>query len=147
MTAALTIRVATPNDAARLAELSTQLGYPATSENILGRLGQILGDREHAVFVAEARERAYVVAWVHVLVTHVLEEDSQAEIAGLVVDEAWRGRGAGRLLMERAEQWAREQGCRAVRLRSNVIRAEAHAFYEKLGYQVIKSQKVFRKTL
>jgi hypothetical protein len=32
-------------------------------------------------------------------------------------------------------------------LRSNVIREKAHAFYEKLGYRLIKTQKCFRKGL
>lgn len=143
-----TIRPATPQDAARLAELSTQLGYPATSKDILGRLDRIFGSGEHAVYVAEAREpETRIAGWVHVFVSRLLEEDSQAEIGGLVVDEAWRGRGVGALLMACAERWAREQGSTTVRVRSNVIREEAHAFYEKLGYSVVKSQKVFRKTL
>jgi hypothetical protein len=32
-------------------------------------------------------------------------------------------------------------------LRSNIVRAAAHAFYGKLGYQNIKTQKTFRKVL
>ena len=52
-----------------------------------------------------------------------------------------------RRLMEEAEQWARDKGCRSVRLRSNVVRAEAHAFYERLGYSVFKTQKNYRKML
>jgi len=55
------------------------------------------------------------------------------------------GTSVGRLLMQQAEQWAREQGYSEVILRSNVIRARAHKFYESLGYTPIKSQKVFRK--
>lgn len=143
-----TIRPATPRDAPRLAELSTELGYPATLKDILGRLDRILDSREHAIYVAEAREAEVQIAgWVHIFISCLLEEDAQAEIGGLVVGEAWRGRGVGALLMAYAERWAQEQGCTTMRVRSNVIREEAHAFYEKLGYAVIKSQKVFRKTL
>ena len=43
--------------------------------------------------------------------------------------------------------WAREMGCRAVSLRSNVVRDGAHAFYEKAGYRRIKTQHVFQKEL
>jgi hypothetical protein len=32
-------------------------------------------------------------------------------------------------------------------VRSNVLRIAAHNFYEKTGYAVTKSQKVFRKEL
>ena len=55
--------------------------------------------------------------------------------------------GIGKLLMERAEMWAREHGCKIVSLRSNVIRERAHAFYERLGYKHVKTQKSFRKVL
>jgi hypothetical protein len=32
-------------------------------------------------------------------------------------------------------------------LRSNVLRVEAHAFYEHLGYRNVKKQNAFRKEL
>jgi GNAT superfamily N-acetyltransferase len=50
-------------------------------------------------------------------------------------------------LLARAERWAREKGCRAIGLRSNVIRDRAHAFYERHGYKHVKTQKSFRKDL
>ncbi len=144
--AAMKIRLAGLHDAPRIAELCGQLGYPATPEQVVQRLRRLEGDNEHAIYVAETPE-AGVVGWLHVCVCRTLEVDAQAEVSGLVVNEHYRGCGIGRLLMQRAEQWAREKGCWAVRLRSNVIRAGAHAFYEKLGYDTIKTQKVFRKVL
>ena len=67
------------------------------------------------------------------------------EISGLVVDEQVRSQGIGEKLLDRAEQWAREKGCRTVGLRCNVIRDRAHAFYQRHGYQHTKTQKSFRK--
>ncbi len=100
---------------------------------------------EHAIFVAESS--GTIVGWLHVLVAHSLLTDTAAEIAGLVIDERCRSCGIGQLLMEQAEQWARNRGCRSVRLRSNVVRSRAHAFYERLGYRVLKTQKAFCKDL
>ncbi len=85
--------------------------------------------------------------WVHAHVSHLVERDPEAQIGGLVVDEACRGGGTGRLLMERAEQWARDRGLKSVYLRSNIIRKDAHAFYKKLGYEIVKTQYAFRKRL
>ena len=51
-----------------------------------------------------------------------IAEDPRVEVSGLVVDEKRRSQGIGEKLLERAEQWAREKGCRAVGLRCNVIR-------------------------
>lgn len=64
-----------------------------------------------------------------------------------MVDEDRRHGGIGRLLMQQAEQWAREKVCWAVHVRSNVVRKDAHAFYETIGYRRIKTQFTFRKAL
>jgi GNAT superfamily N-acetyltransferase len=68
-------------------------------------------------------------------------------IAGLVVDRGRRQQGIGRLLMAEAERWAREQGCSIVRLWSSKGRADAHAFYRRLGYADVKTQHAFAKSL
>lgn len=137
------IRRATPDDAEAIARLSDQLGYPTNREETTRRLREVTGQSGHAVYVAEADGN--LIGWVHIYVNHSLLADMPAEVAGLVVDEGYRGRGVGRVLMEQAERWAQERGCRSVRLRSNVVRSRAHAFYERLGYQVIKAQKAFCK--
>jgi GNAT superfamily N-acetyltransferase len=137
---------ATPADAPRIAELSGQLGYPATTDEVARRLRQLEGDARHVVFLAEAPP-GQVIGWVHIHEVHLVEADARAEVSGLVIAEGFRGRGAGRILMQHAEQWARERGCGAVLLRSNVVRAGAHTFYDRLGYENIKTQKVFRKKL
>lgn len=144
--ASVTVRVATPADAPQIARLSGQLGYPTTPEEAVQRLAQLEGDARHAVYVAESAP-GQVVGWIHVEECHLIESYTRAEINGLVIEEGHRSRGTGRILMEHAEQWARARGCSAVVLRSNVIRNRAHAFYEKLGYQTLKTQKYFRKNL
>ena len=143
-----TIRVqarrAVAADAERIAILAGQLGYPSTADDVLRQLVRLQTSPEHAVFVAEA-PGGLVVGWLHVHAHHFAGRDPRAEVGGLVVDERFRGSGVGRLLMQQAEQWARERGYREVVLRSNVIRERAHTFYESLGYTVTKTQKHFRK--
>ncbi|MGA2622850.1 MAG: GNAT family N-acetyltransferase [Bacteroidota bacterium] len=144
-TRTLVIRPATPGDAGRVAVLSTQLGYPASETEMERRIHRTLQGRDQELFVAEAD--GVVVGWVQVFIRVPLMQDSEVEVGGLVIDENYRRRGVGRLLMQRAEQWAHEKGCRTVYLRSNVIRKDAHLFYEKLGYKVVKTQTAFRKIL
>ena len=142
----VTIRAASPGDAAQLAELSRQLGYPSQPEEMKRRLARVQPDEEHALFVAE-QQGGGVVGWVHVFLYHSIENPTRAEVGGLVVDERCRSQGLGHQLLAWAEEWAREKGCRAIGLRSNVIRERAHTFYEREGYRVIKTQKAFRKDL
>lgn len=131
-------------DSNRVAELAGQLGYPATASRIAERFERIEAVGDAAVMVAEDPS-GRVVGWVHVCSRRLLESEPHAEIGGLVVDSGARGRGVGRALVHAAEQWARQQGLDAIRLRSNVIRSDAHAFYRRLGYEILKTQDCFVK--
>ncbi|RME89494.1 MAG: GNAT family N-acetyltransferase [Anaerolineae bacterium] len=142
----ITIRLAAASDAEQLAPLCDQLGYPSTPQEVAARMERILGDERHAVFVAADR-KGNLIGWVHVYLRPLLEEDLSAEVGGMVVEESYRLHGAGRLLMQHAEDWARQRGCRYVTVRSNIIRTAAHQFYERLGYVRIKTQLAFRKFL
>jgi len=146
--AKMKIRRARRGDAERIAQLSGELGYPASAAQVATRLRQLTPVSKHAVFVAESPDAATgVVGWVHVSVAHLLESDIRAEVNGLVVAEGQRSAGAGAKLLEAAEEWARRRGCRGMNVRSNVIRERAHGFYERNGYEHYKTQKAFRKPL
>ena len=144
---AIKIRKARRGDAERIAQLSGELGYPASAAQIALRLRQLTPVSKHAVFVAESPEADTVVGWVHVSVSHLLESDVRAEVNGLIVAEGERSAGAGARLLEAAEAWAVRRGCRGMNVRSNVIRERAHKFYERQGYEHYKTQKAFRKPL
>ena len=137
------VRLATEQDAERVAALSMQLGYPTSPGDTQRYLAQVERDSNHAVYVAALDGR--VVGWVHVRV--MLHDKRVAEIEGLVVDEAHRGRGIGRLLAQASEQWMRERGCGTVHVRSSIVRKRAHHFYEGLGYENVGTSLTFRKML
>ena len=96
-----TIRRAAPPDAARLAALSTALGYPMTPDEAIRRLAEIADHPDHGLLVAEIGGR--VEGWIQVSLPRIFETPLQAEIAGLIVDESARGGGIGRKLIEAAE--------------------------------------------
>jgi GNAT superfamily N-acetyltransferase len=140
------IREARTQDHARIAELAGQLMYASSARDIRKRLEGMEESKEHAVFVARLAEEE-IAGWIAVFIYRTVEADARAEVSGLIVDERYRSQGIGLRLLARAERWAREQGCRAIGLRSNVIRERAHAFYKRQGYQHVKTQKSFRKDL
>jgi GNAT superfamily N-acetyltransferase len=140
------VRRARATDAARIAELSGQLGYPTTEKQMRARLRDVIGDRDAACFVAESRDGG-LIGWIHVSTTPLLEVERRAEVNGLVVDETARSRGAGALLLAAGEKWARGKRCKSMSVRSNVLRERAHGFYLRNGYEHYKTQKAFRKGL
>ncbi|KAL3470546.1 acyl-CoA N-acyltransferase [Aspergillus californicus] len=62
------------------------------------------------------------------------DKSDSMEINNLVVDPAAQGRGYGRLLMDFAEEKAREQGKKAVMLFTNVKMHENLGLYVRLGF-------------
>jgi len=140
------IRPGRLEDAEALANLATQLGYPSTPEQMAARLRQTLPDPDHAVFVAEPAG-ARACGFLHVFAGISLESGPRAEILALVTDESLRSRGIGRRLVAEAERWAQARGFAVICVRSQVVRAGAHRFYETLGYECAKTQKYFRKSL
>ena len=141
----LKIRRARSGDAARLAALSGELGYPATVSEIKTRMSRLKAAGDNALFVADSDGE--VVGWLHVSASNLLEVPRRAEVNGLVVAEQHRSLGAGARLLDAAETWARKKKCANMSVRSNVIRGRAHEFYERQGYEHYKTQKAFRKPL
>jgi GNAT superfamily N-acetyltransferase len=136
----------TARDAEAVARLSGQLGYPSSVEDVERRFRALARDSDAALLVAEDGD-GRVAGWIHVCGRGFLTSDAFAEIDGLVVQASARRRGAGRSLVRAAEDWARGRGYAVLSIHSNVARIEARPFYEAMGYEVIKSQWVFRRTL
>ncbi len=142
----IAIRLATPADAIAIARLAVQLGYTVSESDVNGRLVELFRQADHAVYVAAAPGKD-AVGWIHLYIDYSLLHSPLVMLGGIVVDEAQRGQGIGRLLMEQVEVWGRTRGCAAVYLKTNATRHEAHAFYESLGYCKVKTQYAYRKAL
>ncbi len=126
-----------------LKSLLEQLGYELTVRNIADNIREIRA-RGGEVFVAVVNGR--ITGCVAAIIDVRLAEGIVGEIVSLVVAESARGQGIGKGLVNHAEQWL-AQSVSTVRVRANVVREAAHKFYESGGYQLVKTQKLFKKTL
>jgi GNAT superfamily N-acetyltransferase len=128
------IRDATRNDADALARLCTQLGHPTTPDVIPERLARLAADSNARIVVAESPAHG-VVALATVHIRNTLHHPTPiAQLTVLVVDERVRGSGVGRVIVQAAEHWARERGCRRMVVTTALRRVDAHAFYERIGF-------------
>lgn len=140
------IRPITREDAAAVAALSGQLGYPVAAEAIAARLERLLGRDDQLVLAAVAADGA-LAGWIHAAEQDLVEAERRCEILGLVVDGRRRRGGIGRGLVAEAERWAASRGLRQMSVRSNVRREESHPFYQAQGYDRVKTQQVYRKPI
>jgi GNAT superfamily N-acetyltransferase len=146
MATTLAIRQPRDEDAAALADLSEQLGYPVTPDELRLRLSTVAANDDAAVLVAtDAADRP--IGWVHVELKRTLVAPLTAQIMGLVVDDAARNRGVGKELLAAAEAWASTRGSRHMIVGTRVTRERAHRFYQREGYALQKTSHFFEKSL
>ena len=138
-------RAARTSDAAEIARLAGELGYPVDPDNMAERLDALLGNPRQCVRVIDGQGR--LAGWIAAERRLNLEVGERVEITGLVVDGMARRGGVGRALVGADEAWGAEQGIDMVVVRSNVQRQASHPFYEHLGYARQKSQHVYGKRL
>jgi GNAT superfamily N-acetyltransferase len=142
----LAIRPPRAEDAAVLAALSGQLGYPVDPDELAERLDAVAAVDDAAVLVA-AEDGDLPVGWIHVELKRTLVAPLSAQVMGLVVDDDRRSVGIGRELLRAGEAWALARGCQLMLVGTRITRQRAHRFYEREGYAVAKTSYFFEKAL
>jgi GNAT superfamily N-acetyltransferase len=125
--------------------LNEQLGYKTDEHGFAKRFCSLIGSPEHSIIVAKNQET--IVAWMHLGIRHLLEDEDFAELAAIVVKEEHRSSGIGAHMLKVAEYWALQLGFKQIRLHSSLSREQAHQFYLKNGYTNKKTSKLFVKEL
>lgn len=138
------LRDARLSDAAEIAKLAIELGYPSTPQKVRDRLQTMLRDPRNYIVVAEITG-AGLVGWMHVFRQDLVESDPFAEIGGLIVTETYRGQGIGSRLVDAAWQWSLGCGYSRLRVRSRIERERAHHFYDQRGFALDKTQLVLSR--
>jgi len=138
------IREVVAEDASEITILSQQLGYSMLPQQTAQNINALKQSKHNEVFVAVYQQE--VIGWVGLSYIISLTSAPLCEINGLVVEEQFRGRGVGKMLIEKAKEWSKNKGVNKLRLRCNVKRKEALLFYQKIGFIEVKQQKVFEIT-
>ncbi len=122
------IRAATHEDASALAGLLSELGYKTSEKQMLMRLSRVIDVNEYATFVAEVGDKVVGILGVRCGFHY-------ARIIALIVTSSDQGRGIGRLLVDTAENWAKENGVGRLMANTALHRTSAHRFYEALSFE------------
>lgn len=130
--AQISLRPARPSDAAAIAALLSDEGYPAGPSDIVARLERFNAPGSW-VIVAQHDDAILGFIAVHAM-ARFEHDDWIVRVLALVVDAGARERGVGRALIGEAERIGLELGASFVELTAGHHRPEARRLYDSLGY-------------
>jgi N-acetylglutamate synthase-like GNAT family acetyltransferase len=140
-----TVREATEADLPRVLELLDQLPLSPDAEHedlrspvaeaYRAAYREIAASSKHRLLVVEVHGRIAGTAALIIIPNLSHRGRPWAVVENVVVDEAERGKRYGELLMQRALAIAKEAGCYKLTLTSSKARADAHRFYQRLGFR------------
>ena len=137
MVDAIVVREAQVADAAEVVRLLIQLGHAQPPGDPAARLAAFLGQGQRVLVAARAPSEPGLPL-LGAVTLHIMPVMHRAgpigRLSAVVVDESARGKGVGRALVSASEAFLLVRGCAMIEITSNKARADAHAFYERLGY-------------
>ena len=122
------------------------LGYDVDVENVKKQIEKLTNDKnQHIIIGYEEEKTRKIIGFVHAQMYESFYSDLGLNILGLAVNPDFQGRGIGKKLMDKLENYALDNNISFIRLNSAMKRDEAHKFYEHIGYTCDKVQKRFIK--
>jgi predicted N-acetyltransferase YhbS len=139
------IRTVTLDDCQQMSSLAQELGYPFNSDKMHEILQLVLANRDHDIFVAEIDQ--HLAGYVHLVKSEISADSNLCEIAALLVNKKFRGKGVGNAFVQKAEDAARVKHATHLRIRSTLISPEAYKFFENRGFVNLRRENVYIKEL
>lgn len=137
-----TIRRATEQDRRGINRVTPQVSSNGGSMS-MKEFRDIVRDRNTTIVVARDKERIVGMGILAILRTPL---KLRAEVECVVVDEAYRGQGIGRHLMEKIITTARKLKLYSIQLTSRPSRKAAQKLYQGVGFEKAKTN-VYRMKL
>jgi len=121
-----------------VAQLRTELSYEAFEDLIYE-----MQPMHYKMFGIMEREK--LVTYAGVAIQTNLYDKRHLYVFDLVTDEAYRGKGYGKMMLEYLRDYARVGMCQNIVLSSGFAREDAHRFYEKSGF--VKRSFIFARSV
>lgn len=136
------VREARLDDAAAVAALQAEMddAFGVPKKVNAGRMSAVMADMENypwfRVYLAVDADGTPVGTFSLMVFSSPSHEGAnQALLDAVVVTASRRGQGVGEKMISEAMRIAADAGCYKMMLSSNLKRADAHRFYERLGYR------------
>lgn len=131
----LSIRDVCPDDIARLAELTTELGYPTSAVEMEQRINCLSAHSDYRTLIA--LRGSIIAGYAGIVCIRYWEKNGcYVKIQALVVSSTERRTGVGVFLLNEAEKWAKEKKADMLALTcgNKKEREAAHMFYPESGF-------------
>jgi N-acetylglutamate synthase-like GNAT family acetyltransferase len=138
------IREAKVEDWKDISELLEQLGYPETEAFMQEKIEKLVLHPDEELLVFEEDYKVVACISMHYIPQLGLTGDI-AIISYLVVSNAIRSKGIGRMLEEYCTDLARKRNCDRIQVHCHSRRTDAHRFYARQGFT--EAPKYFSKML
>lgn len=109
----------------------SQLRPHLTEEDFLDAVSRM--SEQHAYELVYAESEGEIVSVAGIRTAEWLHTGKYLEIEDFVTKEGYRSKGFGGVLFDQILDYAREKGCKQVRLVSGIQRESAHRFYLEKG--------------
>ena len=123
----------------------TALKHETDSAALQQRIQELSGNDSYYIAVYEDDHSHRVLGFIQAERYNLLYGENGWNIIALAVDPEAQRQGIGKKLLHALEGKALDEKYTFIRLNCNIVREEAHAFYETMGYTCDKTQKRFIK--
>ena len=125
----------------------TALQHKTDSVTLQQRIQELSLNDFYYIAVCEDDHDHRVLGFIQAEKYNLLYAGDGWNIIALAVDPDARRQGIGKKLLHALEEKALDEKYSFIRLNCNIVRKEAHAFYENMGYTCDKTQKRFIKEI
>jgi len=109
-------------------------------------LEEIVGSDSTRLFIAQDSVSDNYIVGTYAMVIFYIPTGSIARIEDVIVDELYRGKGIGRMMMEHAINYIKKRGITKIELTSHPSRIAANSLYQTLGFTRIETNVYRYKT-
>ncbi len=145
----ISIQSPTPKTIPTWLALRKKLWHTCPEEKHLREIQEYLTSKKKHAFIAYADDGT-PVGFIEVSLRDYAEGCTQSPVGyieGWFVDEAYRRKGVGRILMHAAEQWAREHGCTQIASDAEQANATSIDAHHRLGFKIYNKLVHFIKDI
>lgn len=131
----MNIRKASLEDKDNIFALLNKLYENKIQYDIFSKIYEAKWNNENSYYIVAVEDNKMVGVLIMEMFIQLHRAKKTSFVDDLIVDEEYRNNGIGKLLLQNAIAYAKQQDCEVVELTSFLSNENAHRFYERNGFK------------